>query len=850
MNPVSLDTARKALGFVSPEDRDTWVRMGMALKAEYGEQAFDTWDQWSASSSSYSEGSTKSVWKSIKEGGKVGIGSLLGAAKDAGFVIDREDIVVDPAKVAAEKAEREAKAKKTEENRIKAAAAAAVRAGSQWRMAEKDGVSPYLERKKVMAEACRFLTGGGIIIPMLRYDEVPAKLVGKQQIEADGTKKYSGGMDKQGAMVRLGQSDISFDEVIYVCEGYATGGSIRAALEYKSTVFVCFDTSGLIHGTKILRAIYPSNHIVFCADDDYLTGNAGFEKASSAASVIGNASVFLPVFCVPRRESKKDESLPMLTDCNDLHVSESLETLQSQLLAHEFSIVNSPVTSFFDAPESNDSQTLSVGDANKERVLPKIESLLEHFMLVYGKTDVWDSLNRQLLKKAAFTAFAGNALAKEWLNHPERKEIDSRDLPLLKSGRAISSTEGGGGDPLRELLDRYVLLYGTETVWDRTARKVIGLGPLRSAYPDLASRWLEHPRREMRDADNLVFDPSLRCDPETHINMFTGYPLVPKYNEELQQLCLTLLGSLCSSERNAEEVLDWLVKWLAYPLQHPGAKMATAVLMFGEKQGTGKSLFFDGIIRPIYGEYGTTAGQHQLESNFTDWRSRKTFVLFEEVLGRAERHNYIGTIKHMITGKDMRINPKGLPERVEENHLNGVFLSNERQPLPLDAEDRRFQVIEALNHMGADFYAKFKAAIAAGACEAFYYYLLHLDLGDFDEHTKPVRTDSKDAVITFGLPSWETFYQRWSAKELDIPYCSCLTEDLHNAFLRWCERSNEKKLSLTKFSELISGRELKTRKRVLLNGSADTKMVTVLLIGDNDKDMSKDCNAFRNAMVK
>lgn len=837
MQAASLQTAIRALGYVAPDDRDTWIRMGMGLKAEFGDDAYDAWVSWSSSASNFDSKACKASWRSFKSAGKVGIGTLFAEAKAAGFEFAADEVEVSPEVLEARRKKREQEEARAEANRQKAAEAAAKRAASQWRMASPDGVSPYLSRKQVNAESCRFLADGAIIIPMIRYDETPPRLVGKQQINADGSKKFSSGMIKSGAMCRLGDAPKEGD-LVFVAEGFATAGSIRLATNFLYPVFICFDAGMLMPGVEILRKLYPSSRIVICADDDYLTGGAGLAKASAAAEAFG-ASVFLPTFSVERRSSKSDDSLPMLTDCNDLHVAEGIDVLTAQLNA------------FLNGGSAADSRALPAVEASKESIGPKLESLLQHFALVYGKTDVWDSLNKQLLKKAAFAAFAGAKLAKEWIEHPERKNIDQKDLPLLKGGRAISSKEGVGGDPLLELIDRYVLLYGTETVWDRVARKVVGLGPLRSAYPDLAGRWLESPKRMMVDADHLVFDPSQRCDPETHINMFSGYPLTPKKNVELENLVLALVGSLCSSERNADEVSEWLIKWLAFPLQNPGAKMSTAVLMFGEKQGTGKSLFFDGIMRPIYGEYGTTAGQHQLESAFTDWRSRKTFVLFEEVLGRAERHNYIGTIKHMITGKDMRINPKGLPERVEANHVNAVFLSNERQPLPLDKEDRRFQVIEALAHMDPSFYAQFKDAIKAGASEAFYHYLLNVDLTGFDEHTKPIRTDSKDAVIAFGLPSWEIFYQRWADGELDAPYCSCLTEELHSVYMRWCERANEKKLSLTKFSELISGRETKSRKWTMLRGDTKKKMRTVLLVGDNaEQKLDEDLQMFRNSLEK
>lgn len=845
MTPLSLDTAAKALAFVSPVDRDDWIRMGMALKAEFGDDARDVWMDWSQGADTFERGAALASWKSFKLSGKVGIGSLIAEAKRRGFVLSEPDVPMTAEQLAAEKKAREERAAKAERDRIARAEAAARRAQSQWRMASPEGVSPYLERKLVVAEACRFLPDGSVIVPMMRYDAEPARMVGKQQIAPDGSKKYSGGMDKQGAACRLGELPADGD-VLLVGEGFATGLSVRMAVAHQVPFFVAFDAVGLLHVARILRAKYPASPILFCADDDYLTGNKGFEKARAAADEIGNANVLLPVFTVPRRAEKADESLPSLTDFNDLHMAESLAAVSEQLAAAVESLRVTP-SGPSDLPAGADALPRTPADDESEPA-PKpgtIESMLQHFALVYGKTDVWDSLNRQLLKKSAFIACFGKEKATEWMAHPARKVIDPRDLPPLKAGRAFDGGGAGGGGTLDDLHRRFVLLFGTETVWDRQLRDVMGLSALRAAYPVLAPLWLESPHREMRDARNLVFDPTQQASPDTHINMFGGLPLTPVRDDEAVEYVLTLLESLCSAESNAEEVFDWLLKWLAYPLQNPGAKMQTAVLMFGEKQGTGKSLFFEGVMRPIYGEYGATAGQHQLESQFTDWKSRKLFVLFEEVLSRSDRYNHLGTLKHMVTGRDQRINPKGLPERVEANHLNAVFLSNEPQPIPIDLEDRRFLVVGAKKKLEKSFYDHFKVLLKKGASAAFYDFLLRYPLQDFNEHTQPPRTDSKDGIIRFGLPGWHVFHEKWKAGELSVPYVSCISEDLYAYFLRWCERTRENKLTLTKFSELMGGREHKARKRVSVTAGGTRAMRTVFVIEDpQGRSLDLQCEEF------
>jgi phage/plasmid primase-like uncharacterized protein len=560
--------------------------------------------------------------------------------------------------------------------------------------------------------------------------------------------------------------------------------------------------------------------------------NAGISSARAAAREVGNARVVWPAF-VNRGENK-------WTDFNDLHVEESLDAAREQVMA---AIANRPY-----ADQSSPASSVEVdaalvapveprqvvaadlpsaavdGEAPSLRV-PTLEVLLAHFSLIYPTTDVWDGLRKQRLKKSAFTAWVGKEMAASWEKSEGRRTIMRESLPALVGGKSIEG--GAGGGKLAEMLEQLTLLRGTETVWDGIGQQVMSLGAVRADYTaELTSKWQEHAMRKTIEAKNLVFDPTQQADPVTHVNIFLGWPLVPKANEQLVLPILGLLESLCGAEDNVDECVAWILRWLAYPLQHPGAKMQTALLMFGEKQGTGKSLFFQDVIAPIYGDYGTVASQHQLDSTFTAWRSRKLFVLFEEVLSRDDKYSHNGTLKYMVTGKHMSINQKNLPERAERNHMNAAFLSNEPQPIPIELEDRRFMVIEARTKQSEEFYRKVKDSIEAGGIEAFYHFLLNFPLDGFNEHTKPPMTLAKERVIEFGLNGWMSFHRAWKDGYLDAPYCSCLTEDLYKIYRRWCDKSGEKQLSLTKFSGFIASREHKVKRKVAVgNKQPKSRMV-------------------------
>lgn len=46
-NRGDVERIREALQFIPSTDRDTWLRMGMAIKSELGEAGFELWDNWS-----------------------------------------------------------------------------------------------------------------------------------------------------------------------------------------------------------------------------------------------------------------------------------------------------------------------------------------------------------------------------------------------------------------------------------------------------------------------------------------------------------------------------------------------------------------------------------------------------------------------------------------------------------------------------------------------------------------------------------------------------------------------------------------------------------------------------------
>lgn len=234
-------------------------------------------------------------------------------------------------------AERAAKYAAAEAERLAEAEMAALDARDLWRRAVSKGVSPYLQRKHVDGESCKFLPDGTLVIPLLRYDlERHQALVAVQRILPDGRKFYSKGFEKPGVAVRLGPvalGPLSYEPPLFlVCEGYATGCTIRMAVEHWFPVFVAFDSGNLHHVVPLLRTLYPRTRILVCADDDWLTRdqhtgqlvNPGRTSALAIAKKVDGCDLVWPVFNPDLREARD-------TDFNDLHLREGLPAVREQL---------------------------------------------------------------------------------------------------------------------------------------------------------------------------------------------------------------------------------------------------------------------------------------------------------------------------------------------------------------------------------------------------------------------------------------------------------------------------------------------------------------------------------------
>jgi len=350
---------------------------------------------------------------------------------------------------------------------------------------------------------------------------------------------------------------------------------------------------------------------------------------------------------------------------------------------------------------------------------------------------------------------------------------------------------GDGEEPDWELhgtlIARFTQIYPSDEAWDALIERLVKIEHMRLMFGRRpVNMWLASRKKRVVLKERVVFDPAQSVDPETHVNLFRGLALEPSTQGRCERL-LELLFYLCSEE---QVVFDWVLKWLAYPLQHVGAKMHSAVVMHGDP-GAGKNLFFLAIAE-IYGDHAGVISNMQLESQFNDWLSAKLFLVANEVVARRELRHQVGYLLNLVTEPEIWINPKQIGGRWEANHANLVFFSNELEPLHVSPKDRRYMVIKTPGPLDKAYYDAVVAELRAGGAATLFRYLLDVELAGFGVETKPLDTQAKRDLVEIGMPASQLYWRDLKDGTLGLPYCPALATDVYQGYLTWCRRNGEK----------------------------------------------------------
>lgn len=358
-----FDRINTALSFVPADDRETWLRMGMAIKSELGDSGFDLWDDWSQQAESYKGGDARDVWRSIKPCGGVTIGTLFHEAKASGWRDDSNyqrpspEELAERQRIAAERAACEQVAIQQERQLAASNAAAILKVAVP---AQAD--HPYLVRKQVApADTLREIdasaaasimgyqpkSGGEPLTGRLLVVSVKqgGNLSTLELIDEDGRKTALAGRGTKAggfwATERLSEGK-GHGITLLIGEGVATVLSASEATGHPA--IAALSSSNLPVVAKTMREHYTGAEMVILADVVKADGKPDPHAIEAAQSVGGKLAV--PEFGADRA--------PGLTDFNDMAVTIGKDavklTIQSASAAGSLWPEPQPLTASY-APE-------------------------------------------------------------------------------------------------------------------------------------------------------------------------------------------------------------------------------------------------------------------------------------------------------------------------------------------------------------------------------------------------------------------------------------------------------------------------------------------------------------------
>ena len=248
---ASIDMLRieDALRVIPAEDRETWIRIGMAIQHELGDEGFDLWDNWSKTAESYNERVAKHMWRSFSPNGGITIGTLYALAKQHGWKPTQRYAPPSPEKLERKKRDRE----KEEKRRARKSEIAAIQVLHILpNLSIPPNGHPYLKAKGLAGRVHSHvwyhgperpylcLSRGDLVIPLKRKRNGP--IVSAQIIKPDGEKRFVPGGRVRGSYHALKfQSD---SRVIALCEGFATAWTLALTRRFKY-ILACMSAANL-----------------------------------------------------------------------------------------------------------------------------------------------------------------------------------------------------------------------------------------------------------------------------------------------------------------------------------------------------------------------------------------------------------------------------------------------------------------------------------------------------------------------------------------------------------------------------------------------------------------------------
>jgi hypothetical protein len=211
-------------------------------------------------------------------------------------------------------------------------------------------------------------------------------------------------------------------------------------------------------------------------------------------------------------------------------------------------------------------------------------------------------------------------------------------------------------------------------------------------------RFYRQPVPEVIPIWDAIFEPNNRMvvDPKKGIiNMFQASEYLKNAKPSSHQP-VKFFELLMHLVNNNDEMRDEVLNWLAFKIQTM-SKAQTSIIMHGTT-GTGKGVFFNKILSPIFGErHCKIILMEDIDATWNDWIETAVLILVDEAnisddIKKAKKR--LNKLKNLITEPKIMLKQKFANHLEIENHVDFIFTSNEHDSIWLNDNDRRYKVCD------------------------------------------------------------------------------------------------------------------------------------------------------------
>jgi hypothetical protein len=257
-------------------------------------------------------------------------------------------------------------------------------------------------------------------------------------------------------------------------------------------------------------------------------------------------------------------------------------------------------------------------------------------------------------------------------------------------------------------------------------RVTIGDGD-KQRFVRVADWWREHPNRP--PVRRAVFKPHT---PEAldEYNFWRGFGVDPQQGvNKLWRLFRHTWRVLCQGDKAK---FHYLIRWLAWAVQHPDKNPETVIVLKSRGEGSGKTTLGDAM-RRIFGQHGTIVSDpEQIIGRHVDHLEFMSFVMIEEALFAGDPRE-ASRVRSRITSATAPINPKHRQAYTAPNVMHAILTTNHDWAVHAGKNARRWFVCEVSESatFDAEWFKQLYRDLDTGGVGQLLNFLLNLKLGDW-----------------------------------------------------------------------------------------------------------------------